>query len=151
MVQSRSPKKTPSKFVDVCSMYGETFSSVKNKHNLLWGHDSCVRLDDTLALRDITGRVTPGDKLPKVLCGSCCTLLWRYGRGRADVEWIGNNNLIIIYRCSGHPFWCLKKFSPCYKVIRYISSPFPYEGEKGERTIYGKVSPFQKCKGLLLC
>ncbi len=89
MAQSRSPKKTPSKFVDVCHVCGKTFSSVKNKHNLLLGHDSSIRPDYTLALEDITGRVTPGDGLPKAVCGSCRTLLRRYGRSKADVERIG--------------------------------------------------------------
>ncbi len=39
---------------------------------------------------------------------------------------------------------CFKKFSPCYKVISYISGLFPCGGEKAECT---KASPFQKCKG----
>ncbi len=67
------------KFVDVCHVCGETFSLVKNKHSLLLGHDSSVWPDYTLALEDITGRVTPSDGLPKVVNGSCHTLLQHYG------------------------------------------------------------------------
>ncbi len=47
----------------------------------------------------------------------------------------------------GIHFQCFKKFSPCYKVIRYISSLIPYKGEKGEQTISRKASLFRKCKG----
>ncbi len=84
MAQSQSPKKTPSKFVDVCHVCSETFSSVENKQNLLLGHDSSVWLDYTLALEDVTGRVMPGDGLPRVR-------MWerRYGCSKADVEQIG--------------------------------------------------------------
>ncbi len=86
MAHLRSPKKTPIKFVDVCRICGETFPLVQNKQNLLLGHDSSVRLDYTLALEDITGQVTPGDGLPKAVCGSCPTLSRCYGRSKADVE-----------------------------------------------------------------
>ncbi len=48
-----------------------------------------MRLDYTLALEDITGWVTPGDRLLKAVCGICRRLLWRYGRSKADVKRIG--------------------------------------------------------------
>ncbi len=42
-------------------------------------------------------KVTPGDRLSKAvtLGGSCCTLLWRYGRSKADVE--RSNNLTLLW------------------------------------------------------
>lgn len=38
--QSQSPKKIPSKFVDVCLICNDTFSAVKKKPNLLLDYES---------------------------------------------------------------------------------------------------------------
>lgn len=56
-----SPKKTLSKFVDVCHICSESFSMVKNNHNHLLGHDLSVQLDCTLALEAVMKCVTPRD------------------------------------------------------------------------------------------
>lgn len=67
MAQPWSPRKTPSKFVDVCCICSKSFSFVKNNLNHLLGHDLSVQLDCSLALEAVTRCVTLGAGLPKAI------------------------------------------------------------------------------------
>ncbi len=63
-------KENPSKFVDVCCVCSETFSSVKNKPYLLLGHDLSVRPDYALALKTLQEELHRETGYPKSYVGA---------------------------------------------------------------------------------
>ncbi|XP_049913675.1 uncharacterized protein LOC126398404 [Epinephelus moara] len=137
-------QKTPAELVDVCRVCGDSFSPTKrNKHNVLQGHGLSVRPDYTLALEDITGeRVTQGDGLPKAVCGTCRTLLRRYGRSKADVEGIGS---FVKEKATTVPRF--KTCAPSTPSQQLKREPGPPEDSHGSSPALRKLFPSGEAEG----